>query len=66
MHDSRNDARKFLQKIKRMSEGCRTGASFCKHQDGNLVTDIKCSVDLWRAYFNVMLKVDDTNNAGNE
>ena len=38
MHGSRNDAQKFFQKIKRMSE-----ASFCKDQDGNMVTDIKSS-----------------------
>ena len=28
MHGSRNDARKFFQKIKRISEGFKTGASF--------------------------------------
>ena len=31
MHGSRNDARKFFQKIKRMSESFRTAASFCKN-----------------------------------
>ena len=38
MHGSRNDAGKFFQKIKRMSE-----AFFCKDQDGNMMTDIKSS-----------------------
>ena len=30
MHGSRNNARKFFQKIKRMSEGFKTGASYFK------------------------------------
>ena len=33
MHDSRNDAGKLFQKIKRMSEGFKTVASCCKQQD---------------------------------
>ena len=41
MHGSRNDARKFFQMIKRMSEGFKSKASFRKDQDGNMVTDIK-------------------------
>ena len=44
MHGSRNDAGKFFQKIKRMSAGFKTGASFCKDQDANLMTDIKSSL----------------------
>ena len=35
MHGSRNDARKFFQMIKRMSDGFKSKASFCKDQDGN-------------------------------
>ena len=66
IHGSRNDARKFFQKIKRMSDGFKTGASFCKDQDGNLVTDIKGSLDLWRAHFNAIFNSDDTNNSTNE
>ena len=49
MHGSRNDAWKFFQKIKRMSEGFKSKTSFCKNQDGNVVTDIKSSQELWRA-----------------
>ena len=48
MHVRRNDARKFFLKIKRMSEGFKTGASFSNYHDGK-VTDIKSSLDLWRA-----------------
>ena len=65
-HGSRNDARKFFQKIKRMSEGFKTGAFFCKDQDGNLMTDMKSSLDLWRTHFNTILNGDDTNNSANE
>ena len=66
MHGSRNDARKFFQNIKHMSEGFKTEASFCKDQDGNSLTDIKSSLDLWRALFNAILNGDDTNNFGHE
>ena len=66
MHGSRNDARKFFQKIKRMSEGFKAGASFCKDQDGNMVTDIQSSLELWPVHFNATLKRDDTNNPANE
>ena len=45
MHGSRNDARKFFQMIKRMSEDFKSKASFCKDQDGNMVTDIKSSLE---------------------
>ena len=45
MRGSRNDARKFFKKIK-SSEGFKTGASFCKDQYDNLVTDIKSSLEL--------------------
>ena len=48
-----------------MSEGFKTGDSFCKDQDGNLVTYIKSSLDLWRTHFNAILNADDTNNLAN-
>ena len=66
MHGSSNDAPQFFQKIKPISEGFITGASFCKDQVGNLVTDIKSLLDLWRAPFNAILNSDDTNNSANE
>ena len=49
-----------------MSEGCKSKASFCKDQDGTMVTDIKRSLELWRAHFNATLNADDTNNPANE
>ena len=63
MHASRNDAQKFFQKFKRMSEGFKTATSLCKDQDGNLMTDIKISLELWREHFNAILNGDDTNNS---
>ena len=44
----------------------KSKASFCKDQDGNMVTDIKSSLELWRAHFNATLNGDDTNNPENE
>ena len=49
-----------------MSEGCKSGASFCKDQDGNMVTDIKSALDIWRAHFNAILNGDESNNSANE
>ena len=46
MQGSRNDAQKIFQKFKRISEGFKSEASFCKNQYGNMVTDIKSSLDL--------------------
>ena len=66
MHGSRNDDRKLYQQIKRMSEGFKSGVSFCKDQDGNMVTDIKSSLDLLRAHVNAILNGDETNNSANE
>ena len=43
-----------------------SGASFCKDQDGNMGTDIKSSLDLWRAHFKAILYGADTNNSANE
>ena len=66
MHGSSNDAWKFFQKLKRMSEGFKSEASFCKDQEGNMVTAIKSSLDLGRAHFNAILNGADMNNPANE
>ena len=39
MYRCRNDARKFYQKVKCLTEGYKPGASSCKDENGNLVTD---------------------------
>ena len=49
-----------------MSEGFKSNASFCKYQDGNMVTVIKSSLDLWWAHFNAIYNGVDTNNSANE
>ena len=41
MHRCRNDARKFYQKAKCLTEGIKLGASSCKDENGNLVTDLQ-------------------------
>ena len=38
MHRCRNDARKFYQNVKRLTEGYKPAAFFCKDEKGNLVT----------------------------
>ena len=39
MHRSRNDAQKFFKNLKRLMEGFKPGASTCRNERGNLVTD---------------------------
>ena len=36
-HRCRNDVRKFYQKVKRLTEGYKSGASSCEDEKGNLV-----------------------------
>ena len=60
MYRFRNDARKFYQQIKRPTEGFKPGASSCKYENGNLVTDSQEKLRLYR--FPTMLQDDDDNN----
>ena len=39
MHSCRNYARKFYQKVKRLDESYKPGASFCKDKHGDFLTD---------------------------
>jgi hypothetical protein len=66
MHGSRNEARKFYQKVKRMAHGSKTGAPSCRDKDGNLVTDVNSKLEIWRAHFCEVLNGDDQNNSANE
>ena len=66
IHNSRNKTRKFYKKIKRLLEGFETGASFCKEKDGNLVTDVKSTLNIWRVYFDQLLNGDDGNKHARE
>ena len=62
MPNNQKETRKFYQKIKRLPEGCKTGASFYKDKNGNLVTDVKSTLNIWRAHFDQLLNGDDGNN----
>ncbi|XP_054745770.1 uncharacterized protein LOC129250151 [Anastrepha obliqua] len=55
---NRNNARKFYQKVRRLTEGFKTGAFSYKNKDGDLVTDIQSSLKLWREHFSNFLKSD--------
>ena len=64
MHgSSNNDARQFFQKI--LSEGFKTGASFCKDQDGNLLTDIKPYITAMTHSANEMIRPSRRNTLDN-
>ncbi|XP_060665754.1 uncharacterized protein LOC132798055 [Drosophila nasuta] len=58
----RNDARKFYQQVNRLTHGFNTGASNCRDENGNLVTDTQCTLRLWRAHFSKLLAGDDGTN----
>ena len=63
MYRSRNDARKFYQKVKRLTEGHKPGVSSCKDEHDNLVTDPQGVLRLWRKHFSTLLQGDDNANA---
>ena len=63
MHRYRNDARKFYQKVKRLTEGNKSGASSCKDKNGNLVTDLQGVLRLWRKNFSTILQGDKDTRA---
>ena len=63
MHRCRNDNSKFNQKLKRLTEAYRSGASSCKDENGNLVTDPQGVLRLWRKHFSTLLQDDDDTNA---
>ena len=62
MHRCRNDALKLYQKVKRLTDGYKPGASSCKGEYGNLVADPRGILRLWRKHFNPLLQGDDDTN----
>ena len=62
MYRCRNDARKFYQKFKRLTEGYKPGVSSCKDEHGNLITDPQGVLRLWRKHFSTLLQGDDNTN----
>ncbi|XP_053968269.1 uncharacterized protein LOC128869687 [Anastrepha ludens] len=55
---NRNNARKFYQKVRRLTEGFQTGTFSCKKKDGELVIDIQSNLKLWREHFSNLLNSD--------
>lgn len=55
MNCSRNEARKFYERVKRQTGGSKTGAAACRDENGNLVTDIQGMLRRWRDHFNGLL-----------
>ncbi|XP_067648027.1 uncharacterized protein [Eurosta solidaginis] len=53
---TRNNARKFYQKIRRQTEGFKNGANSCRKENGDLVTDVQRVVKLWRQHFPALLQ----------
>ena len=63
IYRSRNDAQKFIKNVKRLTEGCKPGASSCRDEKGNLVTDAQGVLRLWRHHFSTLLRGDGVNNS---
>ncbi|XP_043064095.1 uncharacterized protein LOC122320085 [Drosophila ficusphila] len=51
----RNEARNFYQRVKRLTQGFKTGGVACKDNDGNLVTNAEIVLKLWRDHFSSLL-----------
>ncbi|XP_054085666.1 LINE-1 retrotransposable element ORF2 protein isoform X1 [Zeugodacus cucurbitae] len=60
----RGNARKFYEKMKRLNEGFKTGASSCRDQGGNLVTDVQGILGLWREHFSDLLNGSESTTPG--
>ena len=64
MHRCRNDARKFYQKVKRLTEGLKPGASSCKDKNLCLIKDPQGVLGLWKKHCSTLLQsYDHTNTA---
>ncbi|XP_037930779.1 uncharacterized protein LOC119665622 [Teleopsis dalmanni] len=63
---NRNDARKFYQKVNRLTQGFKPGASTCKDENGNLVTDTQNVLKVWKEHFSKLLSGDDNINSAIE
>ena len=64
MFGSKNDAQKFFKEVKRLTEGFKPGASSCRDERGNLVTDAQGVLRLCKDHFSTLLLGDgDINSA---
>ncbi|XP_073836854.1 uncharacterized protein [Musca autumnalis] len=55
MYRSQNEVRKFYQRVKHQTDGFGTGASSCRDQQGNLVTDTDSVRRIWKEHFSKLL-----------
>ena len=62
---SRNDTRKFYQKVTRLSQGKKAGVPNCRDEHGNLVADSQSALRIWREHFSSLLQGDDDPNSAN-
>lgn len=60
----KSNARKFLEKIWQLTEELKTGASSCKAQRGDLVTDDQNILNLWREHLYSLLIGSDNETPG--
>ncbi|XP_054082617.1 uncharacterized protein LOC128920129 [Zeugodacus cucurbitae] len=61
----RRNARKFYEKMKRINESFKTGASSCRDQVGNMVTDVQGILGLWREHFSYLLNGSESQEMAN-
>ncbi|XP_054081972.1 uncharacterized protein LOC128919982 [Zeugodacus cucurbitae] len=50
--------------MKRLNEGFKTGATSCRDQDGNLVSDVQGVLGLWREHFSDLLNGNECTTPG--
>ncbi|XP_070138628.1 uncharacterized protein [Drosophila bipectinata] len=58
----RNEARNFYQRVKRLTQGFKTGTVACRDNDGNLVTETEVVLRLWRDQFSSLLSGSSTDS----
>ncbi|XP_049306667.1 uncharacterized protein LOC125777006 [Bactrocera dorsalis] len=60
----RGNARKFYEKMRRLTEGFKTGAYSCRTPKGDLVTDAQSILKLWREHFSSLLNGSESTTPG--
>ncbi|XP_050337863.1 uncharacterized protein LOC126764111 [Bactrocera neohumeralis] len=60
----RGNARKFYKKMRRLTEGFKTGAYSCRTPKGDLATDAQSILKLWREHFSSLLNGSERTTPG--
>ncbi|XP_049301820.1 LINE-1 retrotransposable element ORF2 protein isoform X6 [Bactrocera dorsalis] len=60
----RGNVRKFYDKMRRLTEGFKTGAYSCRTPKGDLVTDAQSILKLWREHFSSLLNGSESTTPG--